>query len=82
MEKYNIKFNEYEPKYVQIAENIKKLINSRVIKDGDKITYFGGKSQQMEKNTRVKVRVKAHALKQILDNNENIINDNNNNNKL
>ena len=23
MEKYNIKFNEYEPKYVQIAENIK-----------------------------------------------------------
>ena len=38
MEKYNIKFNEYEPKYVQIAENIKKLINSRVIKDGDKLT--------------------------------------------
>jgi len=44
-----------------------------VIKDGDKITYFGGKTQQMEKNTRVKVRVKAHALKQILDNNDNIM---------
>ena len=32
-----------------------------VIKNGDKIQYYGGKSQQMEKNTRVKVRVKAHA---------------------
>lgn len=38
-----------------------------VVKDGDKIIYYGGKSQQMEKNTRVKVRVKAHALRQILE---------------
>lgn len=37
MDKFNIKFNDYEPKYVQIAENIKKLINSRIIKDGDKL---------------------------------------------
>ncbi|MGN0317221.1 MAG: DHH family phosphoesterase [Lachnospira sp.] len=44
-----------------------------VVKDGDKIYYFGGKSQQMEKNTRVKVRVKAHALRQILDNNDSVI---------
>lgn len=44
-----------------------------VIKNGDKIQYYGGKSQQMEKNTRVKVRVKAHALRQILDNNDNVI---------
>lgn len=38
-----------------------------VVKDGDRILYYGGKSQQMEKNTRVKVRVKAHALRQILE---------------
>jgi c-di-AMP phosphodiesterase-like protein len=44
-----------------------------VVKDGEKILYYGGKSQQMEKNTRVKVRVKAHALKQILDTNDNIL---------
>lgn len=37
MDKYNIKFNDYEPKYIQIAENIKKLINSKIIKDGDKL---------------------------------------------
>ena len=44
-----------------------------VIKDGDKIHYYGGKSQQMEKDTRVKVRVKAHALRQILTNTDNVL---------
>ncbi len=44
-----------------------------VLKDGDKIIYYGGKSQQMEKNTRVKVRVKAHALKQILETTETVL---------
>lgn len=37
-----------------------------VIKTPDSITYYGGKSQQMEKNTRVKARVKAHALREII----------------
>ena len=33
-----------------------------VIKDGDGIQYFGGKTMAVEKNTKVKARVKAHAL--------------------
>ena len=37
-----------------------------VVKQADEITYFGGKSQQVEKNTRVKARVKAHALREII----------------
>jgi len=37
-----------------------------VIKTPSSITYYGGKSQQVEKNTRVKARVKAHALKEII----------------
>ncbi len=37
-----------------------------VIKTPDSITYYGGKSQQVEKNTRVKARVKAHALREII----------------
>ena len=44
-----------------------------VIKDGEKIYYYGGKSQQMEKNTRVKVRVNAPALRQILEANDNVL---------
>ena len=37
-----------------------------VIKTPESITYYGGKSQQVEKNTRVKARVKAHALQEII----------------
>ncbi len=37
-----------------------------VVKTPDQLTYFGGKSQQVEKNTRVKARVKAHALMEII----------------
>ncbi|MBR1866907.1 MAG: DHH family phosphoesterase [Lachnospiraceae bacterium] len=37
-----------------------------VIKKGDKVFYYGGKTQSAEKNTRVKARVKAHALKEML----------------
>lgn len=38
-----------------------------VIKDGDSVHYYGGKSQTQEKNTRVKARVKAHALKELIE---------------
>lgn len=34
-----------------------------VVKTKDNILYYGGKSIQQEKNTRVKARVKAHALR-------------------
>lgn len=37
-----------------------------VIKTPERITYYGGKSQQVEKSTRVKARVKAHALREII----------------
>ena len=38
-----------------------------VVKDGTKICYYGGKSQQLEKTTRVKARVKAHAMRELMD---------------
>jgi len=38
-----------------------------VVKDGDNITYFGGKSESVEKSTRVKARVKAHALREMME---------------
>ena len=37
-----------------------------VVKVPENVIYYGGKSQQMEKSTRVKARVKAHALKEII----------------
>lgn len=44
-----------------------------VIKTPDNIIYFGGKSQQIEKNTRVKARVKAQALREIISAKERVL---------
>ena len=44
-----------------------------VIKNGDSITYFGGKAQHMEKTTRVKARVKAQALKEFMSTKERVV---------
>ena len=38
-----------------------------VVKTKEQITYYGGKTQQVEKNTRVKARVKAQALREIIE---------------
>ena len=37
-----------------------------VVKDKNKIVYYGGKRVQVEKSTRVKARVKAQALREII----------------
>ena len=44
-----------------------------VVKSGDKISYYGGKTKQVEKGTRVRARVKAHALKQIILGKERVV---------
>jgi len=44
-----------------------------VIKDREKISYFGGKSIQVEKSTRVKARVKAHAFREFLEAKDKIV---------
>lgn len=44
-----------------------------VIKDRDKISYYGGKSIQVEKSTRVKARVKAHAFREFVESKDKIV---------
>lgn len=44
-----------------------------VVKNHDQIFYYGGKSQQVEKNTRVKARVKAHALQEIISSKDRVL---------
>lgn len=44
-----------------------------VIKTKDNLLYYGGKSIQQEKNTRVKARVKAHALRESIEAAEQVI---------
>lgn len=44
-----------------------------VVKESEQVSYYGGKSKTVEKNTRVKARVKAHALRETLESRENVI---------
>jgi len=44
-----------------------------VIKDRERMSYFGGKSQVVEKTTRVKARVKAHALREFITISDNVV---------
>ena len=44
-----------------------------VVKTPENVIYFGGKSQQVEKNTRVKARVKAQALREIITTKERVL---------
>ncbi len=44
-----------------------------VIKDCNGITYFGGKKEQTAKNTRVKARVKAEALREFIATKDQVI---------
>ena len=44
-----------------------------VVRDGEKITFYGGKSQAGERSTRVKARVKAQAMREIIDAAERVV---------
>ena len=60
--------------YTQNYEFARNAIDIALGRGGDQavvkmpvnVMYYGGKSQQVEKSTRVKARVKAHALKEII----------------
>lgn len=71
----------YGDSYIQSSEHARAAIDIAlgrggdqvVIKDGEEVLYFGGKAKQVERNTRVKARVKAQALREIMENRENIL---------
>ncbi len=44
-----------------------------VIKDREKISYYGGKSISVEKSTRVKARVKAHAFREFVEGKDKVV---------
>lgn len=44
-----------------------------VVKEKEDISYYGGKAKEVERNTRVKARVKAHALREIMEGRDNVL---------
>ena len=64
---------DYEFSRIAIELALGRGGDQAVVKENDKISYYGGKSQQMEKNTRVKARVKAQALREFIENSEEVV---------
>ncbi len=44
-----------------------------VVKEGKRVAYYGIHGKEVEKNTRVKARVKAQALREVMETHDNII---------
>ncbi len=63
----------YEYAKVAIGLSLGRGGDQAVVKYGEKISYFGGKSGGTEKSTRVKARVKAQAFKELVTNKDNVI---------
>ncbi len=62
----------------EFADGAKDLALGRggdqvVLKKGDKISFYGGKARAVEKRTKVKARVISHALRQLIDESENVV---------
>ncbi len=67
--------------YAQNAEYARAAIDlalgrggsQAVIKNGEDVSYYGSRGKEIEKNTRVKARMKAQALREIMETREDII---------
>lgn len=67
--------------YIQNAEYARTAIelalgrggDQVVVRNGENTSYYGGKTESVEKNTRVKARVKAHAMKEIMATKDRVI---------
>ncbi len=63
----------YEYARVAIGLALGRGGDQAVVKYGENISYFGGKSSGTEKSTRVKARVKAQAFKELLMNKDTVL---------
>lgn len=63
----------YEYARIAIGLALGRGGDQAVVKYGENISYFGGKSSGTEKSTRVKARVKAQAFKELLNNKDNVL---------
>ncbi len=67
--------------YVKNAEYARAAINialgrggaQAVVKNNQEVSYYGSHGKEIEKNTRVKARVKAQALREMISSHENVL---------
>ncbi|MCC8138041.1 MAG: DHH family phosphoesterase [Clostridiales bacterium] len=63
----------FEAAHVAIEMALARGGDQAVVKDEDKISFFGGKTQRSESNTRVRARVKAQALRELISARERVV---------
>ena len=63
----------YEAARVAIEMALARGGDQAVVKEAEKMAFFGGKTQRSEKNTRVRARVKAQALRELISTRERVI---------
>ena len=72
-----IKGNNYNENYDYARAAIDLALarggDQAVVRRKEELLYFGGKTQQVDRNTRVKARIKAHALREIMEDRDNVI---------
>ncbi|AEF18382.1 MULTISPECIES: DHH family phosphoesterase [Thermoanaerobacterium] len=65
------KLNEYAVSAIDLA--LGRGGDQAVIKKGEKILIYGGKTQAVEKRTKVKARVVAHAIRELIEDSSNVL---------
>ncbi|MBQ8626926.1 MAG: DHH family phosphoesterase [Agathobacter sp.] len=72
-----IRANNYNENYDYARASIDLALarggDQAVVRNRDEIHYYGGKTQQVDRNTRVKARVKAQALREIMEDRDNVL---------
>ncbi len=63
----------HEAARVSIEMALARGGDQAVVKEGEKISFFGGKTQRSERNTRVRARVKAQALRELISTRDRVI---------
>ncbi|MCD8103965.1 MAG: DHH family phosphoesterase [Lachnospiraceae bacterium] len=63
----------FDAAHVAIEMALARGGDQAVVKDQDKISYYGGKTQRSESNTRVRARVKAQALRELIGTRERVV---------
>lgn len=63
----------YEAARIAIEMALARGGDQAVVRDQEKISFYGGKTQRAERNTRVRARVKAQALRELISARERVI---------
>lgn len=66
-------YEKYETAHMAIDIALGRGGDQVVIRQNGKYTFFGGKTQELEKRTKVKARVISHALEELMQKAENVV---------